>query len=107
MATIRIYQVRPGYFREYGFRSCEEVCGPEQKRGLPRAVYEQVWEGRAPDDVSLDELFLAFNAEKPAPENYRGRSMSLSDLIEFVESGELWFCDTIGWKQVRWEEGDG
>ena len=107
MATIRIYQVRPGHLREYGFRCCEEVCGPEQERGLPRAVYEQVWEGLIPDEFCPEDLYLDFNSEKRRPPDFRGHSLSVSDLIEYVESGKLWFCDSIGWKRVRWEGADG
>lgn len=104
--TFRIWQVKPGHIAQYGFRSADEVCGPYLERGIPREVYACVYAGHSPETPSLDELFLAFNPPRPFPPDYPGRSMSVSDLVEYVDSGELWFCDSIGWTPVRWEETD-
>lgn len=103
MKHFRIWQVRTEHIRQYGFRASDEVCGPYRERGLPREVYDCVYEGEAEQEPCLDELYLAFNAPHPFPEGYRGRSMSLGDLVEYAESGELWFCDAIGWTPVSWE----
>ena len=40
-----------------------------------------------------------FNVDHP--EGYTGRSLSVSDVVEFVGEGVCYFCDILGFKIVR------
>jgi hypothetical protein len=55
-------------------------------------VYEGEIEGTHPE-VVLDRLFEIFNIKHP--EDYRGHSLSVSDVVEL--DGVDYYCDSIGW----------
>ena len=62
--------------------------------------YEVVYEGEL--DCSevpnaLEELFKIFNIK--IPEDFKGRSMAVSDLVE-VE-GKNYYCDGVGWVELK------
>lgn len=110
MRLYRIYQVREEYFRDYAFRSLQGIRREWPDRtGLPRVAWEEVYTYQTEKQPSLDWLFCLFNrgmeggGVDPTPEDFTGHSMSVSDIIE-TPDGELWFCDSIGWARVRWEE---
>ena len=58
--------------------------------------YEKVYDGviNFTGDDLLEEIFYILNMEHPS--DYKGRSLSVSDIIEVDE--EFWFCDTTGFK---------
>lgn len=45
----------------------------------------------------LEKIYTIFNTSLPA--DYRGRSLSVSDLVAIGNTG-IFFCDSIGWKQI-------
>ena len=53
---------------------------------------------------ACEKLFSLYNADE-RPHNYRGRSMSVSDLVILTDesTGEksTWFCDSVGFKPLR------
>lgn len=53
----------------------------------------------------LEDVYRIFNVEKP--ESFQGHSMSVSDVVEVIESDEIesgfYFCDSIGFKMVHFE----
>lgn len=55
--------------------------------------YEEVWSGEV-EAKDLEDVYFIFNMNHPL--NYKGRSLSVSDIVE--ENGHKWYCDTIGWK---------
>lgn len=67
-------------------------------------IYDKVFSGNV-DCKSLEDVFGKFNANHP--EGYRGRSLSVSDIVEVVEDNEVekgfYFCDTFGFKKVDFE----
>ena len=103
-----IYQVKPEYLYLYGFRSLAAIRRDKPKRlGLPREAWALVYVLETEQELSLDRLYAKFNGcEDGFPQDYSGRSMRVSDIIEKPD-GTLWFCDSIGWKQVQWEEDNG
>lgn len=107
MRAYSIYQVRLEHLRGYGFRHLEAIRRDHPQRlGLPREAWELVYVYETESEPSLDWLFCLFNgAGGEWPEGFSGRSMSVSDIIE-TPDGKLWFCDSKGWQQVRWEERD-
>ena len=70
-------------------------------KGFDRTAYEEVWHGLAQDDWSLEHIFGLLN-EYEKPENYTGRSLSVSDLVEITKNGktETYFCNPFGWQTV-------
>lgn len=50
--------------------------------------------GNRTDD--LEYIFHTLNVDMP--DNYFGRSLTTSDIV--VINGEIWYCDSIGWKFV-------
>ena len=64
---------------------------------IPAEIYTLVFDGEL--EVSCPEkVFVMFNTNHPA--GYTGRSLSMSDVVEFVDEGVFYFCDMIGFKKV-------
>lgn len=118
MNEYKIYQVvapetDPGLFREYAFASLDYILRRHPEfRGeiptLPQAAWELVYAYQTELEPSLGWLFALFNRGDAifttvgtTPEDFEGRNMTCSDIIE-TPDGRLWFCDSIGWKEVRW-----
>ena len=62
--------------------------------------YEVVYEGELEcSEISeaLEELFEIFNIRHP--EDFKGRSMSVSDIVEV--DGDNYYCDAAGWKKLK------
>ena len=53
--------------------------------------------GQTAGDV-LEKLYIMFNVNHPA--DYKGRSLSVSDLIILEDVG-IFFCDSFGWKEIK------
>lgn len=65
------------------------------------ASYDLVYEGN-PGCTDLEDIYLTFNMIRP--EDYRGRSLSVSDIVELVGNDEecgFYFCDSLGWKKLK------
>ena len=62
--------------------------------------YEVVYEGELEcSEISeaLEELFEIFNIRHP--EDFKGRSLSVSDIVEV--DCENYYCDAAGWKELK------
>ena len=62
--------------------------------------YEVVYEGELEcSEISdaLEELFEIFNVRRP--EDFKGRSMSVSDIVEV--NGDNYYCDAFGWVKLK------
>ena len=67
-------------------------------------IYDCVFDGEV-DCSSPEDVFAMFNFEQP--DGYRGRSMSVSDVVICAPDGgapAAYFCDSIGFKQVQFDE---
>lgn len=66
--------------------------------------YSCVYSGEV-DCKGLEDVYRKFNVDKP--DSFKGHSMSVSDIIEVVDSDEIesgfYFCDSIGFKKVDFE----
>ena len=78
--------------------------------GINADSYEIVFDGDLPAQTAED-VFRIFNLEHP--NGYRGRSMSVSDIV-WMEGIGYWFCDSIGFRQIKfagekcsWRKFDG
>ena len=73
--------------------------------GVDISEYERVYSGeievteKVTDQIAyvLEKLFVKFNTD--IPEDYEGRSMSVSDIVYLEGIGDC-FCDSIGWKKL-------
>ena len=73
-----------------------------QNRGLSvdAANYEAVYTGKLEEGTTLDDLYEKFNIDHPA--DYKGRSMSVSDVVVLHQNGEnkAYFVDSFGFSEV-------
>lgn len=84
-----------------GLDSLAHFQGSEQ---IDSSIYDKVYEGEVACG-NLEDVYQMFNLDHPA--DYRGRSLSVSDIVEIedsdgAESG-FYFCDSIGFQKVKFE----
>lgn len=109
MNEYKIYQVRDEFLAEFGYWDMRQIRMMHPgMQGLPREAWEQVYVYRTEKEPSLDWLYGVFNRgvslfDEETPEDFHGHSMSVSDIVE-TPDGKLWFCDSMGWREVQWAE---
>lgn len=74
-----------------------------QKHGLSLKDYEVVYEGEVEGEeveTTLEKLFTLFNIFHP--EDFEGRSMSVSDIVQLDRETycEYYYTDTFGFKKI-------
>lgn len=101
---IRIYQIEPELDRHNlmfrDFETAAAVC----KDKLPADAYACIFDGEAEAD-SLEGLYTIFNIQHPP--GYRGRSMSISDVVEICVSeaeSAFYYCDSFGFARVQFDK---
>ena len=78
-------------------------------QSVQKSNYEQVYtglyrknsaDGQSSHTEVLESLYEKFNLQHPA--DYRGHSLSVSDIVVLHENGRdtAYFCDSIGFKEV-------
>jgi hypothetical protein len=94
-----IYQVKSGMdtrdFRYTGLDMMKRLNMEVDKENYDE-VYTGSTEFESTVNVILEELFYTFNMDHPA--DYRGQSMSVSDVIKL--DGDFYFCDSCGFKKI-------
>ncbi len=64
-------------------------------------IYDKIYEAEV-NCVDLEDVFVMFNLN--CPDDFKGHSLSASDIVEITESDTLedgfYFCDSIGFKKV-------
>ncbi len=98
-ATYSIYQLKRGEdMRDYSFASMDML----EKMGLTVNPdnYEKVYEAPKTAEDTLDSIYYRFNMEHPA--DFRGHSLSVSDVIVFHENGvdTAHYVDSYGFKAI-------
>lgn len=99
---IKIYQVNTDRddnqiaFMPYSFA---------ETQGIEPYSYDMVYSGNLPA-VNLEEVFTILNTQHP--EDYRGRSLSVSDVCEVITDGksEFFYCDSIGFRQIDFDPSE-
>ena len=105
MMDITIYQIDPD--RDHllvMFEDFERMASRYGKEEVDASIYGKTFEGKIDAD-GLEDVYRIFNVEKP--EDYRGRSMSISDVVAVRNPGEetkYYFCDAIGFRQIDFDE---
>ena len=116
---IRIYQINNERDDlNVAFLNLENLQHIQGSKELESRIYDQVYEGKV-DCKSLENVYEKFNIDFPS--DFHSRSLSVSDVVEVVESDEVkkgfYFCDSIGFERVDFDpekaapapqrEGDG
>ena len=85
-----------------GMESLEKIKGTKK---VNAAAYDRVYAGKM-DCISLENIYQKFNVDHPA--DYKGRSLSVSDVVEIRESDTLtpgfYFVDSIGFKSISFDK---
>ena len=71
---------------------------------FPSEIYEGVFDGEL-DTTNPEEVYRIFNTEYTP--GYKGRSMSVSDVVEFQigSTSIFYFCDSIGFRKIEFDKG--
>lgn len=83
-----------------GLEAMKKFAGVEE---VDPSIYEKVYEGTV-ETEELEGVFRIFNGEYPA--DYTGRSMSVSDVVCITdgEKAGYYFCDSIGFEKIKFDE---
>ena len=99
---IRVYQINPDWDEHrVMFLSHDRL---ERFQGNPEvnsSIYDKVYDKDVPCG-NLEEVYTMLNSNHPS--DYRGRSLSVSDIVEVYEAEAVpqgfYFCDSIGFKEL-------
>ena len=102
--NISIYQINPDRAHDcIGFVGLDRLRQYQVSSEIDSEIYDRVFEGEV-DCTDLEDVYRMFNLEHP--EGYRGRSLSVSDVVEIIgDDGKstFHFCDHIGFKEVAFD----
>lgn len=96
MVKFKLLQIRDIDNCRYSFLGFNTA----RQMGFSLNDYEVVYEdevGSVDDEDTLESLFYIFNADRP--EDFKGRSMSVSDVIEL--DGKYYYTDIVGFKEIK------
>lgn len=106
---IRIFQIDMDRDEHrVAFESLEATKKYSGREDIDSSIYEQVYAGSV-DCKDLEDVYTKFNLNSP-PE-FRGHSLSKSDVVEVMSSSEdlgetkpgCYFCDTIGFQEIQFD----
>ena len=100
--NIKIYQINLKRDQNrVAFSGTEFLKTCQGSSEINSAIYDRVYEGVV-DCADLEEVFQTFNLNHP--EGYKGRSLSVSDIVEVIDDNghsTFHFCDSIGFKEFE------
>lgn len=101
---ITIYQVNMGRdVNRVAFQGLDRLERFQGSKQIESEIYDKVFEGDV-DCENLEDAYRMFNVDHP--KGYKGRSMSVSDVVELVNedgTSAFYFCDSIGFKEVEFD----
>ena len=102
---ITVYQIVPELDNDHlMFRRLNFIKTASGNK-VPAEIYEAVYSGEL-EISSPDDAFVIFNTA--FPEGYKGRSMSVSDVVEMAHSSDdsrFYFCDSpCGFPEIEFEK---
>lgn len=106
MTEFSIYQINTdrddNRVRFLGLDTLERF---QHSKTVNPALYDRVYDGKL-DCNSLETIYEKFNIDHPA--DCKGRSLSVSDVVEISESDTLnpgfYFVDSIGFKSISFDK---
>lgn len=78
------------------YREWKRKCG-----AVDCSNYDLVWAGEV-NTHDLEKVFEIFNTSRPLDQfgkPFAGHSMSVSDIVATKDG--VWFCDMIGWRNIK------
>ena len=106
MTEFSIYQINRD--RDSGnvcFLGMETLAKRQHAKEVNAAIYDRVYDGKL-DCKSLEAIYEKFNIDHP--DDYTGRSLSVSDVVEIKESDTFnpgfYFVDSIGFKAISFDK---
>lgn len=110
---VRIYQINLQRDKNrVAFESLERMRTYSGEDYPDGSIYDLVFEGsvQANEQNALEALFAMFNTDAELIQRTAGRSMCVSDIVEFplpVKIGghisRFWYCDPVGFKPVMFD----
>lgn len=100
---FRLYQIIPEIdSKRIMFCNLKAVLNAHNDT-VPAEIYKCVFSGSA-EAEKPEEMFVKFNANMP--DGYKGRSMSVSDVVEYESEGRsnFYYCDSIGFKNIDFDK---
>lgn len=102
---IKIYQINHDRDKHgVMFVGYDELERYQKTSEIDSGIYDKVFEGTVPGD-HLENVYRVFNVDHPA--GYRGRSLSMSDIVQIVDSKTyapgFYYCDRIGFKEILFD----
>ena len=97
--TYSIYQLKDiAETRDLRFEPFDRL--QKSGRAIDRTNYDLVYTGDLEANMSLDDLYSRFNID--LPEDYKGHSLSMSDVIVLHKEGQdtAYYIDRIGYQSV-------
>lgn len=101
---VELYQIIPELDTEHlmfnSYEYIKESCGEK----FPADIYEVVYSGDI-EAENCEDVFYIFNTKFPV--EYKGRSMSVSDVLEVVNAenkSKFFFCDSLGFKEIKFKK---
>ena len=101
---VLLYQIIPELDTKRLIYNCLEYIMKSSGDTFPAEIYELVFSGDV-EAKSCDDVWTIFNAN--LPDVYKGRSMSVSDVLEIVDSdnqSKFFFCDSYGFKEIDFDK---
>lgn len=102
---IKIYQINMDRDKnKVAFVNSDSLSKFQGGSEIESGIYDLVFEGNV-DCNNLEDVYKMFNLNHP--HGYKARSLSVSDIVEVVESDKVksgfYFCDSFGYKEVTFE----
>ena len=103
--NVRIYQINMKRdANNVAFMNYESLPKFQGSSEIDSSLYDKVFEGEV-NCFTLEKLYEIFNLKHPA--RYKGRSMSVSDVVEIIDgnTGKSYFlfCDSFGFQKVDFD----
>ena len=97
---VKIYQINSDRDRHLvkflGLESMKKSMGVDS---VDSSLYDEVFNAELDTD-NLEEIYARFNTEKHPL--HRGHALSVSDVV--VTDKGAFFCDSVGFKQIEFDE---
>ena len=105
--NVKIYQINTeSDTSNIAFLDYDSLVKRQGTEKVNGAVYDLVFEGDV-DCKDLEDVYRMFNLDIPA--GYRGRSLSVSDVVEVKDSdgsSTFHYCDMFGFKDVEFDTAE-
>jgi len=93
---VAIYQIENSECVDYAFRPYnEKLFNPRDYKKVWQHDHITAYSVANPHEDILEGLFNVFNVYETQPADFRGHSLSMSDVV--VIDNKAYYCDMVGW----------